>query len=74
MLNKGAKISCSIEGASLLLHGEIMKRMRLKKQRSFAVLSGRKRLGTVTSKEEFDNLLAKVDRSKHKIKLKDVSE
>ena len=51
-----------------------MKRMRLKKARSFAVLSGRKRLGTVSSKEEFDNLLAKIDRGKHKIKLKDVSE
>jgi hypothetical protein len=37
-------------------------------------LSGRKRLGIVTSKEEFDNLLGRIDRGKHKIKLKDVSE
>lgn len=51
-----------------------MKRMRLKKERSFAVLSGRKRLGVVTSREQFENLLAKIDRGKHKIKLKDVSE
>jgi hypothetical protein len=51
-----------------------MKRARLKKARSFAVLSGRKRLGVVTSKEEFDNLLTRIDRGKHKIKLRDVSE
>lgn len=33
-------------------------------------MSGKQRLATVKSKSEFDNLLSKLDRGKHKIKLK----